>query len=154
MKKIIKGCELSSNTVLIRSIGPGESEVVNLTDSVILPYSSKTIVDKNCKLFGSSLHGRIESSKEWLGYDYKLPIIVDEIRNLVLFPTRSIDSPKNVWLSYNVIDDYTVKRDGVEILLKNGKTIKIKESFNVFESQYFRAAKLYKKIEKIKTTII
>lgn len=155
MKKNIKeSYELSSNIVLIRSINQKESEIVNLNGSFSIPYSIKTILDKNCKLFGSSLNGRIESSKEWLGYDYKLPIIIDEIRNLVLFPTRSIDSPKNIWFSYNAIDDYNYKKDGIEIILKNGKKIKIKESFNVFENQYIRAAKLYKKIEKIKATII
>ena len=154
MKKSIVGCEISSNTVLIRNKGEREAEILYYNNSITVPYSSKKIIDNNCKLFGSSLNGRIESSKEWLGYDYKLPIIIDEIRNLVLFPTRSIDSPKNIWLSFNAIDDYNSYKDGIELTLKNGKKVFIKESFNVFESQYIRASKLHKRIEKIKATII
>ena len=154
MKEVLEGSEISSNTVLIRNKGKNETEILYLDECIILPYSSKKIVDNNCKLFGSSLNGRIESSKKWLGYDYKLPIIIDEIRNLVLFPTRSIDSPKNIWFSYNTIDEYNKINNGVEITLKNGKKIYINESFNVFESQFIRASKLHKRIERIKATII
>lgn len=154
MKKGMAGCEISSNIVLIRNKGVKESEIVYYNESIVLPFSSKKIIDKNCKLFGSSLNGRIESSKEWLGCDYKLPIIIDEIRNLVLFPTRSIDSPKNIWISYNAIDDYNNTKDGIELLLKDGQKLLIDESFNVFESQYIRASKLHKRIEKLKATII
>ena len=154
MKKCIVGCEISSNTVLLRNKGEKETEIIYYNESITLPLSCKKIIDSNCKLFGSSLTGRIESSKEWLGYDYKLPILIDEIRNLILFPTRSIDSPKNIWISYNAIDDYNETKDGIELTLRNGKKLIIKESFNVFESQYIRASKLHKRIEKIKATII
>lgn len=153
-KSIIQNFELSSNVVLLRSIGENETELISFNDTVIIPMNSKTIIDKNCKLFGSSLNGRIESSREWLGYDYKLPIIIDEVRNLVLFPTRSVDSPKNIWVSYNAIEDYNQTKNGIELILKNGNTIIIKESFNVFESQFIRASKLHKRIEKLKATII
>ena len=152
-KQLNNDFELSSNVVLLRSISDNTTELVNYNETLTIPLNSKTIIDRNCKLFGSSLNGRIESSREWLGYDYKLPIIIDEIRNLVLFPTRSVDSPKNIWISYNAIDDYNQTKNGIELLLKNGNSIVIKESFNVFESQFIRASKLHKRIEKLKATI-
>lgn len=155
MKKIeLNNYEVCSNTVMVKTIGPKLSEVLTYDETIKVPCSSKKIIDSNCRIFGSSLNGRIESSKYWLGCDYKLPIIIDEIRNLVFFPTRSIDSSENIWFSYNTIEDYKEVKNGIELTLKNDKKIIINESFNVFENQYIRASKLYKRIERLKATIV
>lgn len=147
--------EVGSDTVLIMSKEGKTTEIVN-SDNVKykLPISSRKLLDNTCKMFGSSLLGRIESSKKWLGYDYKLPIMIDEIRNLVFFPTRSIDSNENIWISYNLIDEYKKIPSGVELLLTNGNTMIISESFSVFENQYIRAFKLHRRIEKIRASIL
>lgn len=146
--------EIGSNTILVRGIGKSICEIVNIDKTIEISVNCKKLMDNTCLLFGSSLSGRIESSRKWLGCDYKLPIVLDEIRNIIFFPTRSIESLSNIWISFNIIEDYKAKDNGIELILKNGDTYFLNESYNVFENQYIRAFKLHKRIEKMKTTIL
>lgn len=151
--KSSRKCEIGSNTVLIKNLKNGKSEILDFESDYEVSLSNRKLLDFTCKMFGSSLNGRLEYSREWLRCDYKLPILIDDVRNIILFPLHSIENPNNIWISFNVIEDYKRTSKGIEILLVNGKKIKIAENYTIFENQYIRALQLYRKVEQMKAAI-
>ena len=62
------------------------------------------IIDYSCKYFGSSYLGRREGAKQILKTSYKLPIMVDDSRNVIFFPTVSPEENNCSWLALNRIE--------------------------------------------------
>lgn len=62
------------------------------------------IIDYSCKYFGSSYVGRREGSKQILQTAYKLPIMIEDTRNIVFFPTNSPEETECSWLALNKIE--------------------------------------------------
>ena len=101
------------------------------------------IVDYSCKYFGSSYPGRKEGSKDVLNSSYKLPIVVEDTRNLVFFPTTSPTDDDCSWISLKNIKEYRGIDDlNTEVEFKNGKIITVGISYNSFNNQVLRASRL------------
>ena len=100
------------------------------------------IVDYSCKYFGSSYPGRKEGSKDVLNSSYKLPIVVEDTRNLVFFPTTSPTDDDCSWISLKNIKEYRRIDDlNTEVEFKNGKVITVGISYNSFNNQVLRASR-------------
>lgn len=102
----------------------------------------KKILEYNCAYYGSSFQGRIVGSKYALGSKYKLPIIIEESKELIFFPTLSTENNSCIWLSLNNIIDYQNCGNYTEVTFKNNKKIKVEISYHSFENQFLRATKL------------
>ena len=101
------------------------------------------IVDYSCKYFGSSYDGRKVGSKDVLNSSYKLPIVVEDTRNLVFFPTTSPLDEDCSWISLKNIKEYRRIDDlNTEVEFKNGKVITVGISYNSFNNQVLRASRL------------
>ena len=101
------------------------------------------ILDYSCKYFGSSYPGRKDGSKEILNSSYKLPILVEDTRNIIFFPTSSPLDEGCSWISLSNIKDYRkVGNNKTEILFKNNKKITVDVSYYSFNNQVMRASRL------------
>ena len=101
------------------------------------------IIDYSCKYFGSSYPGRKEGSKDILNSSYKLPILVEDTRNLVFFPTTSPVDNDCSWISLKNIKEYRrLNNLQTEVEFKNGKIITVDISYNSFNNQVMRASRL------------
>ncbi|MBR1376492.1 MAG: competence protein ComK [Bacilli bacterium] len=143
---------INAETVVVMSVGSSCCKVYELDDCFEVNMSLKEIIELSCNYFGSSFNGRLEGSKYYLGYNYKLPIIVDEYRDIIVFPTKSYESNNNYLISLNQIKDFEKKNKGILIYLKNGKNIEIEDSYGIFENQYLKAQKLLLRLIRIKNT--
>ena len=104
------------------------------------PY---TIMEESCKYFGSSFEGRREGAREMLGAEYKVPIVVEDSDNLILFPTTSPLSPDCCWISLKRIKKYyCIDQNHTKIVFDNGKEIIIDCSFRTIENQVSRGSRL------------
>ena len=127
--------EISNGTL---AIVPGEEE-----KSIIYEDDEKFIVDEvpfkimedSCKYFGSTYNGRKESARDILGAEYKVPIIVEDSDNLIVFPTTSPLSSDCVWVSLKRIKDFV-------IIFDNNKEIIVPCSYRTVENQVSRASRL------------
>ena len=101
------------------------------------------IMEDSCMYFGSSYNGRKESAREILGAEYKVPILVEDSDNLIVFPTTSPLSSDCVWVSLKRIKDF-VKIDGynTKIIFDNNKEIIVPCSYRTVENQVSRASRL------------
>lgn len=143
---------INSETVVVMSNGDSSCKIYELNNTIDVDLSYIKLIDMSCKYFGSSLKGRIDGSKYYLGCNYKLPIIIDESRDMIAFPTSSYRSEENTFILFNQIKDYDKTDNGIVIYLKDGKYIELEESFGMFENQYLRAQKLLLKLKRRKIT--
>lgn len=105
-----------------------------------LPFD---VVDHSCKYFGSSYEGRKEGTKEILHINYKVPIIVDNSRNLIFFPTNSPISDDCSWLFLKSIK--SIKEgdfNTTDVIFNNGVSINIPVSKRTMDNQILRASRL------------
>ena len=103
------------------------------------------IIDYSCKYFGSSYVGRREGSKQILQTAYKLPIMIEDTRNIVFFPTNSPEETECSWLALNKIEKIrplSSRNNYTEIEFANGKILELPISYKSLENQILRASRL------------
>lgn len=101
------------------------------------------IMEESCKYFGSTYDGRKNSSRDILGAEYKVPIIVEDSDNLIVFPTTSPQSDECIWISLRRVKKFE-KIDGTNtrIIFDNNKEIIVPCSYRSIENQVSRASRL------------
>lgn len=119
-----------------------QTRVIELNKDFIVDISFMKIIDYNCKLNGSSYIGRYESAKMLLGSTSKVPIYIEESRNMIFIPTNSIRNKDCWWISYNNIQNYIKKGDKICLQFANSKNLILNISYKVFERQFVKASKL------------
>ena len=101
------------------------------------------IMEDSCMYYGSTYFGRKDSSKNLLGAEYKVPILVDELNNLIALPTTSPFSDDCIWLSLTRIKKIERCSDFVtKIIFDNDLNINVTCSYRSLESQISRAYRL------------
>ncbi len=119
-----------------------KSEVIEGNRIFSLDLKPTAIISYSCEYFGSSLAGRILGSKNMLGMGYKLPVIVEESREIIFIPTTSIENHECSWINIANIKKYTAKDNNVIVEFKSGLKREIPISYFSFENQFFRGSKL------------
>ena len=91
----------------------------------------------------SSYRGRKEGAKSILGDGYKIPILIEDSRNIVFFPTISPQDSECIWLASNKIErlDYIDELNS-KVIFNNGQEIIIPISYRSLENQLLRATRL------------
>lgn len=140
---MIKSYEINGNTLAIIPITKNSSKVIEAGQELLVEKGSTEIIDESCKYFGSSYTGRFEGTKEILGVSYKSPIIIEESREIIFFPTTSPRVEDCHWISLNNIDDYRKNNQTSTLInFKNGKTLVLNMSLGSFENQMIRSLRL------------
>jgi competence protein ComK len=113
----------------------GERYIVDQT-----PFS---IMEDSCMYFGSSYEGRKKGAKNILGAEYKVPIVVEDTDNLIVFPTTSPQSKDCVWISLKRVKNIEkVDYNNTKVIFDNDKEIIVDCSFRSLENQLSRASRL------------
>lgn len=145
--------EINSSTLAIVPLGENISKVYEEEAEYIVSKSTNSIIKENCEFYGSSYEGRCKGTKKLTGIKSKFPIIIEESRNIIFFPTSSIRSNDNMWISLNNIKSYAEQDLNSKITFKNNENIDLDISYYSLDNQICRAhmlnSKLYdKKIDK------
>ena len=134
--------EISNGTLMIM---PMNKESVVYEDDEKFSVNEKPfkIMEESCKYFGITYNGRKECAKEILGAQYKLPIIVEDSNNLVVFPTNSPTADDCVWISLKRVKNFKrVDSCSTKIIFDNGVEVIVPTSYRSFENQLSRASRL------------
>lgn len=142
--------EINIDTLAVIPINDEVSKIYENEVEYLVHKNSNKIIDNNCKYFGSSFRGRCEGTKFLTGIKSKCPIILEESRNLIFFPTGSPRNHKNSWISLNNIKCYNRSNMGSSITFKNNKNIDLDISFYSLDNQYYRATMLKSKLNDYK----
>lgn len=143
---MIKEYEINIDTMAILPIEDEISKVYESDDEYIVTRNANKIVEENCKFYGSSYKGRCEGTKYLTGIKSKFPIVIDESRNIIFFPTNSIRNNNNCWIALNKIKEYNKSITGCEITFTNDRKLSLDVSLYSIDNQYYRATMLKSKL--------
>ncbi len=138
--------EINIDTIAIVPINDYVSKVYETEEEYVINQSSNKIIENNCKYYGSSYKGRCEGTKYLTGIKSKFPIIVEESRDMIFFPTGSFRNNNNCWLSLKHIKSYNKTIFGCDVTFCNDKKIPIDISLYSLDNQYYRATMLKSKL--------
>ena len=135
--------EITYDTQAIISLGESSSKIIENNEEYLVNNQSMSILEHSCEYFGSSYEGRKEGTKKLLGITHKAPIIVEESRKMIFFPTCSPENPECIWVNLNKIDKYyKLENNRSAIQFKNGSVLEINISYGSLTNQILRASRL------------
>lgn len=134
--------EINKSTLAIIPISENSSRVLETTNEYIIRKTPFEIIEDSCMYFGSNYKGRYEGTKKLIGMNYKLPIIIEESRNIIFFPTSSPKLIECIWISLNNLNNYYSENNASYINFKNGSKLKLDISMFALENQILRASRL------------
>ena len=135
--------EITYDTEMIIPVSNNESKVIEKDDEYIVEQNTLKILEHSCEYFGSSFEGRKEGTKKILGITHKSPIIVEESRKIIFFPTNSPERKDCAWINLEKIDKYyKVDNKTSSILFKCGKLVNLNISYGSLTNQILRATRL------------
>ena len=145
--------EITYDTQAIIPINKTKAKAIENNEEYIIDNNSLEIMEHSCEYFGSSYEGRKEGTKKLLGITHKSPIIVEESRKIIFFPTTSPDKEECIWINLEKIENYyKIEKKMSAIKFKNGDILEINISFGSLSNQILRASRLkYILEERIKT---
>ena len=110
-------------------------------------------MEHSCEYFGSSYEGRKDGTRKLLGITHKSPIIVEESRKMIFFPTISPEKEDCIWINLEKIENYyRLDKQLSAIKFKNGDILELNISFGSLSNQILRASRLkYILEERIKS---
>ena len=142
--------EINDETLAILSIDKNYSEVYELNDHYIIEQPSNKIMEDSCRYFGSSLDGRRKGTESMIGVNYKAPIIEEESKEIIFFPTSNTRENSN-WIRLKYIKSYYRDGDIMFIVFQNGIKTAVKTSYGIIDNQVLRATRLESALRGRKT---
>lgn len=135
--------EVSNGTLAIVPNEENSSLVYEDEDRYIVEQTPFKIMEESCKYFGSTYRGRKDSARDILGAEYKVPIIVEDTNNLIVFPTTSPIADDCVWIFLKRVKNFTkIDACNTKIVFDNNKEIIVPCSYRTIENQISRASRL------------
>ena len=135
--------EINNDTLLLLPINDKKTKIIEQENEYEIDENINKIMEHSCEYFGSSYEGRKEGTKKLLGITHKSPIIVEESRRIIFFPTASVDNSKCIWINLEKIDKYfKVDNKNSAVKLKNGNIIDLNISYGSLTNQILRASRL------------
>ncbi len=135
--------EISRGTLAIVPNSEENSLVYEDDSRYIVNETPFKIMEESCKYFGSTYDGRKDSAKAILGAEYKVPIIIEENNNIIVFPTTSPSSADCVWISLGRIKIFEkIDSSNTKIIFDNNREIIVPCSYRTIENQVSRASRL------------
>lgn len=110
----------------------------------IVRKSPEQIIDYSLNCIGFDLKGALKAAKLLLHLDkkYMLPVLINHVHEIVLFPTHSPKNHKNIWLNPKHIKRTFPKQKQTIIHFSNGETTIIEKKL-IYFNNHFQTAKQY-----------
>ena len=81
-------------------------------------------------------------TKRLINIKSKSPIIIEESRNIIFFPLKSVREKCNIWISFNNLEKYMKQDDRTLLIFKNKKEIILDFSYYIIDNQVTRSLML------------
>jgi competence protein ComK len=146
----MEGYEVHEGTLAIIPIDNYKSKIIEKENEFIVEQTPYEIIDNSCQYFGSSFLGRQMGTKKMIGVTHKSPIIIEETRGIIFFPTASPRIYDCCWISLNNINKYYKDIDKSVIKFNCGYLLNLDISYGSLDNQVLRAARLESVLRKRK----
>ena len=145
---MLESYEINYDTLAIIPINTRISKVIEKDRNLLVNKRSIDIIDDSCRYFGSTLKGRHEATKNLIGITYKSPIIIEESRNIIFFPTSSPRFNNCYWIALNKIKTSEKLDEFCQIIFNNNLELELNISYEILQNQILRATLLESTLKK------
>ena len=146
--------EINTETLMIIPLSDEKSKVVEYDGEYIVDMLPLEIIKNSCLFFGCSFEGRRDAVKNMLGIDMKVPILVEDSKNIIFFPITSCIKENSIWISYqNLIKYSKLDKFSTVLYFYNNKSFNVKVKYNLVDNQVIRCIKLNSLLLKRKNFI-
>ena len=139
--------EINSSTLMLEYFDENKTKVYEFNDEFIVNQNILNIVENSCSFYGSTFDGRVEASKKILSTNIKLPIVIEDIKKIIFFPTKASYRTGCKWLSFNNIDkiEKVGKNNSMtRVFFCNGLVNDVNVSYEIIYRQIYNCMMLEK----------
>lgn len=140
--------EINLETLALVPINSTQTKIYEIEKEFVINNNCLKIMENSCEYFGSSLEGRQKGTKRLIGVTHKSPIIIEESRNIIFFPTSSPRLNNCCWISLNNLEQLAKNQTKSLLLFKNTKKLNLNISYGILDNQILRATRLESVIRK------
>lgn len=108
-------------------------------------YSCKKILENLSMKYGSTLRGRIEYCSSALKIYKKIPLIISERNEIIIFPLYGYRNKEAMWISFSAVKKvYNEENLTTKIIFKNNDRIHVNMNYRSINGQMKRCKRLIK----------
>ena len=135
--------EVNKGTLAIVPNEEGSSLVYEDDSRFLIQDTPFHIMEESCKYFGSTYEGRKNGARDILGAEYKVPIVIEDSGNLIIFPTTSPAASDCVWISLGRVKKIEkLDVNFTKVIFDNNQELIVDCSYRTMENQLSRASRL------------
>ena len=134
--------EINDDTLAIIPVGEYKSKIIEKDRTFMVEIPPMKIIQDSCEYFGSSYEGRYLGTKNLIGISHKAPIIIEESKEIIFFPTSSPRLYECAWISLKNVANYRKDVGNTLIVFNNGNLLNIDISYHSLDNQVLRATRL------------
>lgn len=135
--------EISKGTLAVVPNDENSSLIYEDDSRYIIEENPYKIMDESCKYFGSTYEGRKNGARTILGAEYKVPIVIEDSDNLIVFPTTSPSSEECCWITLKRVKNIEkIDQNNTKIIFDNLVELIVPCSYRTIENQLSRASRL------------
>ena len=135
--------EISKGTLAVVPNDENSSLIYEDDNRYIIEENPYKIMDESCKYFGSTYEGRKNGARTILGAEYKVPIVIEDSDNLIVFPTTSPSSEECCWITLKRVKNIEkIDQTNTKIIFDNLVELIVPCSYRTIENQLSRASRL------------
>ncbi len=135
--------EINRGTLALVPKDNENSIVYEDNESYIINQNAFNIMEESCKYFGSTYEGRKNGARNILGAEYKVPIVVEDSDNLIIFPTTSPQAADCAWIALKKVKKIEkLEYNKTKIIFDNDSELIVNCSYRSIENQLSRASRL------------
>ena len=134
--------EINNDTLAILPISNYKSKVIEKEREYEINMTPMQIIENSCKYFGSSYQGRFFGTKSMIGVTHKSPIIIEETKEIIFFPTNSPRLYECTLISLKNVNKHLKKQDKSLIEFNTGYLLELDISYGSLDNQILRASRL------------
>ncbi len=142
--------EINNDTLAVIPISDYKSKVIEKENEYEINMTPMQIIENSCKYFGSSYQGRFFGTKSMIGVTHKSPIIIEETKEIIFFPTNSPRLYECAWISLNNVNKHIKKDNKTVVEFNSGYLLNLDISYGSLDNQILRASRLESMLRKRK----
>jgi len=150
--KILSTYEITCETLAIVPTDNFCSKIIEKDNTYFVNKTPMQIIENSCSFFGSSYIGRTKGTKQLIGVSHKAPIIIEESKEIIFFPTSSPRLYECCWISLKNIIRYNKSEKNSLIQFNSGLSLELDMSYGSLDNQVLRATRLESVLRTRKNT--
>ncbi len=136
--------EITSSTLMLEYYNETSTKVYEVDREFVVKQTMKNIIFNSCNFYGCTYDGRIQASRKILNTNIKIPVVVEDIKKIIFFPTKAAYKDGSRWIAFNNLDKIEKNGSQTKLYFCNGKNYIVDTSYEIIHRQLYNCLTLEK----------